>query len=70
VLLAAVVPKWSDVTADRAAWDVFVWYGGLFEFARALGEAGVPRALCGYGLASIRAHTLAMYPAFGAVMLA
>jgi DASS family divalent anion:Na+ symporter len=74
---------------------VFIWYGGLFELARALGEAGVTQALANgvgaalapysvvtlfivallvyfyshYGFASITAHTLAMYPAFCAVML-
>lgn len=96
VLLVSGVLNWADVTGDRAAWDVFIWYGGLFEIARALGEAGVTKAfaesvssaLAGYGVvalflvallvyfyshygfASITAHTVAMYPAFGAVMLA
>jgi DASS family divalent anion:Na+ symporter len=96
VLLITGALDWSDVTRDHAAWDVFVWYGGLFEMARALGEAGVTQAfannvgsaLAGYGVvtlfivalliyfyshygfASITAHTVAMYPAFGAVMLA
>jgi DASS family divalent anion:Na+ symporter len=96
VLLVTGVLKWSDVTGERAAWDVFVWYGGLFGLARALGEAGITEAfargvgsaLAGYsvaalfivallvyfyahyGFASITAHTVAMYPAFAAVMLA
>ena len=96
VLLVTGVLKWTDVTGERAAWDVFVWYGGLFGLARALGEAGITEAfargigsaLAGYsvaalfiaallfyfyshyGFASITAHTVAMYPAFGAVMLA
>ncbi|MES1262463.1 MAG: DASS family sodium-coupled anion symporter [Acidobacteriota bacterium] len=96
VLLVSGVLKWPDLMADRVAWDVFIWYGGLFELARALGEAGVTQvfankvgtSLAGYsvaalfvvallvyfyshyGFASITAHTLAMYPAFAAVMLA
>jgi DASS family divalent anion:Na+ symporter len=96
ILLATGVLKWADLMADRVAWDVFVWYGGLFGLARALGEAGVTKALAEgvgsslagysvatlfvvallvyfyahYGFASITAHTLAMYPAFSAVMLA
>jgi len=96
VLLATGILKWTDVTGERAAWDVFIWYGGLFGLARALGEAGLTEvfargigsALAGYsvtvlfitalliyfyahyGFASITAHTVAMYPAFGAVMLA
>jgi DASS family divalent anion:Na+ symporter len=95
VLLVTGVLKWADLMADRVAWDVFIWYGGLFELARALGEAGVTRALANgvgaalagssvvtmfaivllvyfyshYGFASITAHTLAMYPAFCAVLL-
>jgi DASS family divalent anion:Na+ symporter len=96
ILLVTGVLNWSDVTGDRGAWDVFIWYGGLFEIARALGEAGVTKAFAEgvssalaaygvvalfiiallvyfyahYGFASITAHTVAMYPAFGAVMLA
>lgn len=96
VLLVTGVLNWADLMADRVAWDVFIWYGGLFELARALGEAGVTQALANgvgsalagysvvtlfagallvyfyshYGFASITAHTLAMYPAFCAVMLA
>lgn len=96
VLLATGVLSWADLAGDRAAWDVFVWYGGLFELARALGEAGVTQALANavggalasysvfglffgalliyffahYGFASITAHTVAMFPAFAAVMYA
>ncbi len=96
ILLVTGVLNWADVTGDRGAWDVFIWYGGLFEIARALGEAGVTKAFAEgvssalaaygvvtlflvallvyfyahYGFASITAHTVAMYPAFGAVMLA
>jgi DASS family divalent anion:Na+ symporter len=95
VLLLSGALDWADLMADRIAWDVFIWYGGLFELARALGEAGVTQALASginvalapystvtlfivallvyfyshYGFASITAHTLAMYPAFCAVML-
>jgi DASS family divalent anion:Na+ symporter len=96
VLLATGVLNWADLAGDRIAWDVFIWYGGLFELARALGEAGVTKAFANgvgaalagysvvalfavallvyfyghYGFASITAHTVAMYPAFAAVMLA
>ncbi|MCU1327105.1 MAG: anion transporter, partial [Bryobacterales bacterium] len=96
VLLATGVLPWSDIAGDKAAWDVFVWYGGLFELARALGEAGVTQAFATavgtalaaysmfalffvallvyffahYGFASITAHTVAMFPAFAAVMFA
>ncbi|HXJ44393.1 MAG TPA: DASS family sodium-coupled anion symporter [Bryobacteraceae bacterium] len=96
VLLATGVLDWQDIASDRAAWDVFVWYGGLFELARALGEAGITQVFATavggalasysvftlffvalliyffahYGFASITAHTLAMFPAFAAVMFA
>lgn len=96
VLLATGVLPWSEIAGDKAAWDVFVWYGGLFELARALGEAGVTQSLAAavgtalaaysmfalfftalliyffahYGFASITAHTVAMFPAFAAVMYA
>jgi DASS family divalent anion:Na+ symporter len=41
VLLVAGVLDWEDVKSERAAWDIFVWYGGLLRLGRALGEAGV-----------------------------
>ena len=32
-------------SAERSGWDVFVWYGAIYQMARALGEAGVdPRS--------------------------
>jgi len=41
VLLLTRVLPWEEVLADRAAWDVFVWYGGMVLMAKALGETGV-----------------------------
>jgi divalent anion:Na+ symporter, DASS family len=95
-LLATGVLSWVDVTSDRAAWDIFIWYGGLLQLGKALNDAGVTREfarsvgtafssagwvalLAGallvyfyahYGFASITAHILAMFPPFGAVLLA
>lgn len=40
-LLLTNVLAWEDVLGDRAAWDVFIWYGGLVRMAEALGESGV-----------------------------
>lgn len=40
-LLATGVLAWDDVLGDRAAWDVFIWYGGLVRMAEALGSSGV-----------------------------
>jgi DASS family divalent anion:Na+ symporter len=41
ILLITGVLEWSDVLAERGAWDTFVWYGGIFQMARALGDSGV-----------------------------
>jgi len=41
VLLLTGVLAWDDLTTDRAAWDVFIWYGGLVRMAEALGETGI-----------------------------
>jgi DASS family divalent anion:Na+ symporter len=43
VLLLAGVLEWEDVLAERAAWDVFIWYGGLVRMAEALGETGLTK---------------------------
>lgn len=42
-LLATGVLEWEDVSGDRPAWDVFIWYGGLVRMAEALGETGITR---------------------------
>jgi DASS family divalent anion:Na+ symporter len=41
-LLIADVLTWEDVKTERAAWDIFVWYGGLIMLAKALNDTGVP----------------------------
>jgi DASS family divalent anion:Na+ symporter len=41
VLLLSGVLAWDDLTSDRPAWDVFIWYGGLVRMAEALGETGI-----------------------------
>ncbi len=43
VLLLTGVLDWKDVLEERAAWDVFVWYGGLVRMAAALGETGITK---------------------------
>lgn len=47
-LLLTGVLEWVDVLSDRAAWDVFIWYGGIYQLARALAETGVPRSFAQY----------------------
>jgi len=43
VLVLAGVLSWDDVTSERGAWDVFIWYGGLVQMASALGETGITK---------------------------
>jgi DASS family divalent anion:Na+ symporter len=42
-LLITGVLTWHDVVTERAAWDVFIWYGGLVLLARELSDSGVTR---------------------------
>lgn len=42
-LLLAQVLTWSDVMAEKDAWDVFIWYGGMVRMAEALGETGITK---------------------------
>ncbi len=43
VLLLAKVMVWEDLIGESAAWDVFIWYGGLVRMAEALGETGITK---------------------------
>jgi DASS family divalent anion:Na+ symporter len=43
VLLLSGVLEWGDVIREHAAWDVFIWYGGLVRMAEALGETGITK---------------------------
>jgi divalent anion:Na+ symporter, DASS family len=40
-LLVSGVLDWDDLTAERGAWEVFIWYGGMVRMAEALGESGI-----------------------------
>lgn len=42
-LLLSGVIDWEDVISERAAWDVFIWYGGMVRLAEALGETGITK---------------------------
>ena len=41
VLLITGVLDWEDLISEKAAWGVFVWYGGLIRMAEALGQTGI-----------------------------
>jgi len=43
VLLFAGVLNWEDIKGEKAAWDIFIWYGGLLFFGKALNDIGVPK---------------------------
>lgn len=43
VLLLFGVLNWQDVISERAAWGVFIWYGGLVRMAEAFGETGITK---------------------------
>ena len=43
VLLLTGVLTWEDALTERAAWDVFIWYGGLVRMAEALSETGITK---------------------------
>jgi DASS family divalent anion:Na+ symporter len=43
ILLITNVLDWQDLLAERAAWDVFFWYGGLVQLAKLLNDTGVTR---------------------------
>ncbi len=48
VLFLTNVLSWDDITGERPAWDVFIWYGGLVRMAEALGETGITRKFAEY----------------------
>lgn len=39
-LLFSGVLEWEDIKSEKAAWDIFIWYGGLLRLGKALGDAG------------------------------
>jgi DASS family divalent anion:Na+ symporter len=43
-LLLSGVLKWEQVAGNKAAWNLFIWYGGLVRLGHALGDAGVAKA--------------------------
>ncbi len=42
-LLATGILRWEDVLAERDAWDIFIWYGGLVRMGKALNDTGITR---------------------------
>ena len=44
VMLITGTLRWDGIVAERAAWDVFIWYGGLLKMGELLNATGVPTA--------------------------
>jgi divalent anion:Na+ symporter, DASS family len=44
LLIVTGVLSWEDVKNERAAWDIFLWYGGLIRLSQALNDYGVTKA--------------------------
>lgn len=44
LLLLGGVLTWQDAVSEHAAWDVFIWYGGMVRLAEALGETGITKS--------------------------
>ena len=43
ILLITGVLDWEDLISEKAAWAVFIWYGGLIRMAEALGQTGLTK---------------------------
>ena len=43
VLLLTRVLEWNDLTDETHAWEVFIWYGGLVQMAKSLGDTGITK---------------------------
>ncbi|MBI4874139.1 MAG: DASS family sodium-coupled anion symporter [Acidobacteria bacterium] len=69
VLLVTGVLKWEEVKSERAAWDIFIWYGGLLRLGKALNDTGattefakaVGGAFANFGWVALFAAALAIY---------
>jgi len=44
VMLVTGTLRWEGIVAERTAWDVFIWYGGLLKMGELLNATGVPTA--------------------------
>lgn len=42
-LILTGILSWEDVVRNKSAWSLFIWYGGLVQLGKALGETGVTR---------------------------
>lgn len=48
VMFLTRILSWDNALAERSAWDVFVWYGGLMTMGEALNNTGSTTAFAGW----------------------
>ena len=48
VLLVTGTMTWQTAAAERSAWDVFIWYGGMLRMGELLNETGSTRVFAEY----------------------
>ena len=41
VMMVSGTLRWESIVAERSAWDVFIWYGGLLKMGELLNATGV-----------------------------
>ncbi|MBI3678890.1 MAG: DASS family sodium-coupled anion symporter [Acidobacteria bacterium] len=69
LLFLTGVLTWEDVKHESTLWDLYVWYGGLVMFGRALNDAGVTQAFAngvvgsfsGFGWVALFTSALLIY---------
>jgi DASS family divalent anion:Na+ symporter len=47
-LIVVQILPWERATAERSAWDVFIWYGGLITLGEVLNSTGVTTAFAAW----------------------
>jgi DASS family divalent anion:Na+ symporter len=47
ILFLTEILSWEGALAERPAWDIYVWYGGLLTMGDVLNRTGSPAALAG-----------------------
>lgn len=67
VLLLSGVLTWRDLIAERGAWDVFIWYGGLVQLGTLLHRANVTTVFAHWVAANVQGWHVALL--FLAVLL-
>lgn len=66
-LLLTGVITWEDVKSEKAAWDIFIWYGGLVQLGKSINNTGVTREFANWAASLLGDAT---WPVILAVSLA